>query len=829
MRTNVRRRPVAIMAVLALAVAVPGLALASGHLTNYVPDEPRPAEALTAQESLDTLGISGYASSLSVQAGDSVDIMVSTEAEEFESTIVRILHGDADPAGPGIKEEAVDTPVNKTYRGRDQRLPLGSYVTVPDDQDLRLTDSFTISALIAPTTIPGSEFNRLAQPWTPAGTPRDQGLVTKWSEQLQQGYGLFIDEEGSLALRLGSEQGEAQTVSTGVELKPWAPAQGGQDLQYNRRARPDHANNSGWYFVAATFDADAGEVTLTQQPVATFPEDSAATVTEEVSIDRAKHVPVPLLMAAYWNRVSDGVRDQHPTGFYNGKIDSPRVFDRALSQSELDALSRGETVEGAVAAWDFSQEMATHQVVDTGPAGLDGRAVNLPVRAMTGPHWDRETMAFREAPEQWGAIHFHEDDLGDAAWEPSFTFDVPEDAPSGAYAARLEAGDDVYHATFFVRPDEPQSDIALLVPTFSYMAYAPTSNLREHGRILSQYSVHGDGSGTVYSSSLRPITEMRPFATGDEGQGRPWQFEADTHIFDWLDTKGYDVDYITDHDLHREGQSLLDDYTTVLTGTHPEYTSTQEMDALEGWLNDGGRLMYLGGNGFYWVTSLDETGTYTELRRHDGTQGWEAAPGEYYHSTTGEYGGLWRDRGRPPQALVGVGFTAQGFGHPTGSADYNVPFDRREASFTPAGSWVFEGVSRDEGIGGDMPTLQNPGGPMGEEVDRVDYVLGTPANAVVLGTSQPFGDEYMLVPEEDNSTSLCEGGAGGACDEHNRLVRGDVTLVYYPNGGAVFSAASMTWTGGFFHNDYDNDMTRITENVLDAFASGDPIPGAPGS
>lgn len=108
---------------------------------------------------------------------------------------------------------------------------------------------------------------------------------------------------------------------------------------------------------------------------------------------------------------------------------------------------------------------------------------------------------------------------------------------------------------------------------------------------------------------------------------------------------------------------------------------------------------------------------------------------------------------------------------------------------------------------------------MGEEVDRVDYALGTPPNAVVLGTSQPFGDEYMLVPEEDNTTSLWEGGAG------NPLVRRDVTLVHYPNGGAVFSAASMVWSGGFFYNDYDNDMTRITENVLERFTYGDPLPG----
>ena len=45
--------------------------------------------------------------------------------------MVRVVHGDADPTGPGVKEQVIDTPVNATYPGRYQPLPLGSYVSVP--------------------------------------------------------------------------------------------------------------------------------------------------------------------------------------------------------------------------------------------------------------------------------------------------------------------------------------------------------------------------------------------------------------------------------------------------------------------------------------------------------------------------------------------------------------------------------------------------------------------------------------------------------------------------------------------------------------------------
>ena len=50
-----------------------------------------------------------------------------------------------------------------------------------------------------------------------------------------------------------------------------------------------------------------------------------------------------------------------------------------------------------------------------------------------------------------------------------------------------------------------------------------------------------------------------------------------------------------------------------------------------------------------------------ELRRAEGgIRLWETLPGESYHAFDGSYGGLWRRLGRPPQALVGVGFSTQG-------------------------------------------------------------------------------------------------------------------------------------------------------------------------
>src|SRR4026208_1737493 len=81
-------------------------------------------------------------------------------------------------------------------------------------------------------------------------------------------------------------------------------------------------------------------------------------------------------------------------------------------------------------------------------------------------------------------------------------------------------------------------------------------------------------------------------------------------------------------------------------------------------LGRGGRLMYMGGNGFYWRASYPSAhpGMIEMRRAEDGTRAWVESVGEYYHSSTGEYGGLWRRQGPAPNALAGVGFVAPGLG-----------------------------------------------------------------------------------------------------------------------------------------------------------------------
>jgi N,N-dimethylformamidase len=51
----------------------------------------------------------------------------------------------------------------------------------------------------------------------------------------------------------------------------------------------------------------------------------------------------------------------------------------------------------------------------------------------------------------------------------------------------------------------------------------------------------------------------------------------------------------------------------------------------------------------------------------------------------------------------------------------------------------------------------------------------------------------------------------------NWNVRSDMVYFETPNGGAVFSTGSITWCASLSHNGFQNNVSRITENVLRRF------------
>ena len=718
-----------------------------------------------------TIPLIGYADRWSARPGDTVAFKVSSRsAEPYRARLVRVISADPNPAGPGIKEEAVASDIEGSWPSQARDAALGSYARIPG---ARLeAEALTVSATVWPTL----------------------------PEQGGQGILSWLGEAGGIALVLDGGQGASLHVAT---------ANGVETVAVGKPLLP-----RAWYRVWASVDPATGAVSVGQQALCPFARvDDTGTANGRVDGPRTGIAGDILIGAAGGHPVA---------GHFNGKIERPRITRGTAPDGEL------------VADWDFSREISSLRAVDAGPNGWHGELVNLPTRGMKGSNWSGREQCWRHAPEEYGAIHFHEDDLYDCGWETDFSWTVPTGLKSGSYAVRLECGEHEDMIPFFVLPPRGsrRTSVCVLIPTFTYTVYGnyargvtteaylararawgacelTADRHREYG--LSTYDRHTDGSGICFASQRRPVLTQRAgyMSYLDEAGSGMRHYPGDTHLIDWLEEKGYEFDLVTDHDLDREGYDLISSYRVVLTGSHPEYHTANTLDALQRHLDEGGRLMYLGGNGFYWrVAVSDAAPGAVEIRRGEGgIRAWAAEPGEYYNALDGEYGGLWRRNDRPPQKLAGVGFSAQG--QFVGS--YYV---RGPGADDPRAAWIFEGVP--DRIIGDFGL--SGGGAAGFELDRVDTRLGSPPNTLVLATSEEHGDTFVVVPEELLTHLVTWPG-----EPPEALVRSNLAFFETAAGGAVFSVGSITYCGSLSHNNYDNNISRITQNVLDRFAAPAPF------
>lgn len=748
----------------------------------------------------------GYADRPSAAPGESLSIHVSAhEPGEYVADLVRLVQLDPSPEGPGMKVEEVPGVLGTRHEGRRQRTQVGSYVEVPAGARLVPRDGLGLH-VFAQATRPD------------AGR---QALLSCWSEADRRGWALTI-EEGALALVVGD--GALRRVRSERPLFPGV-----------------------WYAIAASLDAERDVLRLAQAPVVgsangvfgpVVPLDSTWRGEAPAGGCRPADAGVPLVIGG--TAEGPGPRTW-VSACFDGKLDAPRLYGRPLSDAEAEQLAAGADgpAGGLLARWDFAagigpEGIASDRVADVSGGGHDGTCVNQPDRAMTGWNWSGRHDLFTAAPHEYGAIAFHSDALDDCRWEPDFELCVPEDLRSGCYGVRVRQGDAEDCIPFFVRPapGAPTAPIAVLMPTLSYAIYANFHNVYpwegwgfdpyeatngvipldrgdlallrdpdDFGR--SPYDRHADGQGVQYASWRRPIVNMRP------GQAFSFNFQADFYLIDWLEAQGFAYDVVTDHDLHREGAELLRPYRAVVTGSHPEYFTWEMLDAVEGYLAGGGRGMYLGGNGFYWVTALHPDKPWlAEVRRGDtGDAAWHARPGEYHHAFTGERGGLWRHRGRAPQKLWGTGYGS----HTLGISGYYV---RMPDSRDERVGWIFEGIGAEEAIG-DFGLVG--GGAAGIELDVYDRALGTPPHALLLASSVEHDQSAALTPEElDNVHPVITG------DEHPKI-RADVVYFTTPGGGGVFSASAIGWSGSLSHDGYDNAVSRLTGNVLRRFAAPEPL------
>ncbi len=715
------------------------------------------------------LAITGYLDRWSRRPGETFAVHVSVrDGGSYRACLRRVVSADPNPAGPGMRLDHLPDVLDRTCDGRRQQTRLGSYGVVAAGPMRDLRAACTWTALFWSGVL--------------------EAETTVLAEQ---------DAQSRVALRVSQAGASAELAWRGGTL---------------RLATDAPLKSRRWYRVWLAADPAGGRVGIGQHELGRGTPASATARAENIMLPSGG----PVLFAAE--------NADAPERHFTGKLEAPAIF-----AGWHDAWPQEPPAAAGLAIWDFSDGIGSQAVTDTGPQRRHGRLVNVPTRGVVGAQWSGREMCWRHAPRDYAAIHFHADDLADCEWPADFSWTVPDDLPSGAYALHLscEGGEDFL--PFYVLPKRggPFAPIAFLAPTFTYQAYAnharDNTDAAHLGRVKewgaypanpdqypvygrSTYNVHADRSGVAFSSRRRPVLTMRPgFMTFNDPYGSGIRhYPGDTHLLAWLHAKGFAFDIITDEDIDDEGAELLAPYRAVLTGSHPEYHTLHSLNALQGYVDRGGRLAYLGGDGFYWrVARARELPHLIELRRAEGgVRAWAAESGEYYHQLDGQYGGLWRRNRRPPQMLTGVGFSGQGRFEGT-------YYRRLPASYAQEFAWMFAGINEekigDYGLSG--------GGAAGFELDRADPLLGTPDNAVILARSENPPASFIPVFEEMLSDISTVTG-----EIPKDLMRGEIVYFDTPSGGAVFSVGSITFCGSLWHNGgFTGPVSRLLENVVRHF------------
>ena len=216
--------------------------------------------------------------------------------------------------------------------------------------------------------------------------------------------------------------------------------------------------------------------------------------------------------------------------------------------------------------------------------------------------------------------------------------------PSGLYCVELRTRAGTTFAPFVVLPRRLRTNpVAVVLPTRTWQAY----NRRDGD---------GDGIGDTWyeEDGIGAVQLGRPFA--DEGV--PPQFASyDLPFLVWLHRTGRAVDVLAQEDLDAAtGAELAARYDLLVFPGHHEYVTEQEYDAVSGFRDRGGNLMFLSANNFFWKISVRD-GRMTRLQR-------------------------WRALDRSEAGLVGAQYIGSGHG-------IRGPWQVRRGA---APRWMFAGV-----------------------------------------------------------------------------------------------------------------------------------------
>jgi hypothetical protein len=355
-------------------------------------------------------------------------------------------------------------------------------------------------------------------------------------------------------------------------------------------------------------------------------------------------------------------------------------------------------------------------------------------------------------------------------WTTSFSLTVPGDWRSGLYAAWCsDTAGNQFYIVFIVKPAAPQrGSVLALASTNTWAAYNAWGGFSKYGPAIP-----------LDLTFLRPNPTTTPIDDGTINH----LTRADLWILNWMEDAGYQVDVITDTDLHN-GFADIGSYPALILTSHPEYWSVGMADHLQEYLGNGGSVLYLGGNGMFEQCIFNSDVTALTFFNGDPSL---SRPAAFFRNLNPP---------RPERGVLGVAFRFDNsWGDPTSWNAF--PYQVRMADHP-----LFAGTGLTNGnlIGETGLQGNNGGGASGWEMDTSNP--GNEPNDGVVVSASVSSDRGVAPP---NLQLLARG-------TNSPTHAADMTYYATGHGGFVFSVGSICFGGSLVQ---DANLQIIVKNALD--------------
>ncbi|MER9566936.1 N,N-dimethylformamidase beta subunit family domain-containing protein [Mesorhizobium sp. M0571] len=440
-------------------------------------------------------------------------------------------------------------------------------------------------------------------------------------------------------------------------------------------------------------------------------------------------------------------------------------------------------------------------------------------------------------------------------WETTFEFEIGDDWPSSGYRVTLTAesrdGRPIHcHHILIVLPKAGRKPgrILQVAATGTWLAYNTWGgsnhydgitgpNRNQYSPVVSTQRPCGRGFAVLPPGAPRvPLEMMMPPKTVPRYPHKEWAYARghskkyasagwatyDSHFFRFAERAGYDVDLASQHELHFSPEILLD-YDCVVFAGHDEYWTWEMRDAVDAFVDQGGRVARFAGN-FMWQTRLEDEGRQQVCYKYRA----RAEDPVYKSGDVTRATNSWEapEIGRPGVQTFGLNATDGSYVGWSGCAPRGV----RGFPIYQPDHWAFAGTGL---FYGDL--LGTESHIFGYEVDGLDYEIrnglpypspksGAPDGLEILAVgmatlveeSADLAPEDVLISDGDGRfvAELLFGEASSANIE--KIKRGSGMIVNFKRGeGEVFHAGTCEWVAGLLR--HDAMVERVTRNVLNHY------------